>query len=186
LTTHEEFTAPKSRLAEDIALLEWAHIEAYDAAPTPTPASEFLANVTEATVFQLQPSVRLLDLSYPVDELLIAVRQGAGSSDTSSNNAAANRKVSAVRRVAKLPPAQIWLAAHRQEFMVYYKRLTPEEYRMLTAIQAGTALGVAFEAAFTNSSMDEEARPGFLQECFHQWTILGWLCEPTVPSQETA
>jgi len=185
LTEHQQLTAPKSRLAEDIALLEWAHIEAYDAATTPTPASEFLANVTEATVFQLQPSVRLLDLSYPVDELLIAVRQGTGSSDTSSNNAAATRKVSAVRRVAKLPPVQIWLAAHRQEFTVYYKRLTPEEYRMLTAIQSGAALGVAFEAAFTNSSMDEAVRPGFLQECFHQWAVLGWLCESEPPAQET-
>lgn len=186
LTNHKEFTAPKSRLAEDIALLEWAHIEAYDAATTPTPTPEFFANVTEATVFQLQPSVRLLHLSYPVDKLLIAVRQGAGSSDTSSNNAAATRKVNAVRRVAKLPPDQIWLAVHRQEFMVYYKRATPEEYRMLTAIQAGEALGVAFEAAFTNSSVDEAARPAFLQDCFHQWAILGWLCERELPSQVSA
>jgi len=177
LTTHQEFTAPKTRVAEDMVLLEWAHIEAYDAASTPAPTAEFFANVTDATVFQLQPSVRLLHLNYPVDELLIAVRQSAGSSETSTNNATATRKVNALRRGAKLPPARIWLAVHRQEFTVYYKRLTPEEYRMLTAIQSGAALGDAFEAAFIDSSMDEAARPAFLKECFHQWTVLGWLCE---------
>lgn len=185
LTNHKEFTAPKSRLAEDIAGLEWAHIEAYDAATTPPPTPEFFANVTEATVFQLQPSVRLLDLSYPVDDLMIAVRQDAGSNDTSTNNATATRKVSTLRRVANLPPDRIWLAVHRQEFTVYYKRLTPEEFRMLTAIQAGNALGVAFEAAFANSTMDEADRPAFLQECFHQWAILGWLCKPALSSQES-
>lgn len=185
LTTHQEFTAPKIRVAEDMALLEWAHIEAYDAATTPTPIPEFFANANEATVFQLQPSVYLLDLNYPVVELLIAVRQSAGSSDTSTNNATATRKESAVRRVAKLPPARIWLAVHRQEFTVYYKRLTFEEYRMLSAIQSGAALGVAFEAAFIDSSMDEAARPAFLQECFHQWAVLGWLCEHKLHSQES-
>ncbi len=186
LTSHKEFTEPASHLAEDMARLEWAHIEAYDAATMPTPTSEFFANVKESTVFQLQPSVHLLELSYPVDELLIAVHQGAGSSDTSSNNAAATRKVHAVRRVAKLPPTRIWLAVHRQEFTVYYKRLRLEEYRMLAAIQAGAELGVAFEAAFASSQMDEAASPAFLQECFHHWTLLGWLCEPAPPNQEFA
>ena len=185
LTSHSEFTAPKNRLAEDVVRLEWAHIEAYDAATASTPTPQFFANVTDTTVFQLQPSVRLLDLSYPVDDLLIVVRQSAGSSDTTTNNATAYRKINAVRRVAKLPPSQIWLAVHRQEFTVYYKRLTFEEYRMLTAIQAGQALGVAFESAFADSTMDEADRPAFLQECFHQWVILGWLCEPVLSTQET-
>ena len=186
LTSHEEFTAPKSRLAEDVVRLEWAHIEAYDAATTPTPTPEFFANITDQITFQLQPSVRLLALSYPVDELLIAVRQGAGSSDTSSNNAMATRKSHAVRRVAALAPVQIFLAVHRQEFMVYYKRLQPEEYRMLTAIQSGAALGEVFAIAFSNSSMDEGVRASFLQECFHQWAVLGWLCEPKHSLDDTA
>ena len=56
---------------------------------------------------------------------------------------------------------------------------------MLTAIQAGEVLGTAFEAAFTNSSMDEAVRLNFLQECFHQWAVLGWLCEREVTTQET-
>jgi hypothetical protein len=57
---------------------------------------------------------------------------------------------------------------------------------MLAAIQAGAELGVAFEAAFASSQMDEAASPAFLQECFHHWTLLGWLCEPAPPNQEFA
>src|SRR5260370_15452477 len=33
LANHEELTVPKSCLAQDVVRLEWAHIEAYDAAP---------------------------------------------------------------------------------------------------------------------------------------------------------
>jgi len=62
--------------------------------------------------------------------------------------------------------------------MVYYKRLQPEEYRMLTAIQSGATLRDAFAAAFSNSSMDEAGRASFLHECFRQCAVLGWLCEP--------
>jgi hypothetical protein len=175
LINHEEFTAPRSRLAQDVVRLEWAHIEAYDAATTPTPTPEFFASITDETVLRLQPCIRLLDLSYPVDELLIAVRQDAGSNDTSSNNATATRKIPAVRRVAQLAPSPIWLAVHRQEFTVYYKRLQPEEYRMLTAIQSGAALGEVFAAAFSDSEMDEAAQAAYLRECFQQWAVLGWL-----------
>jgi hypothetical protein len=178
LAKHEKLTVPKSRLAQDVVRLEWAHIEAYDAATIPPPAPEFFAAITDETVLRLQPCIRLLDLSYPADELLIAVRQDAGSNDTSSNNATATRKIPAVRRVAQLVPAPIWLAVHRQEFTVYYKRLQPEEYRMLTAIQSGAALGEVFAAAFSDSEMDEAAQAAYLQECFQQWAVLGWLCAP--------
>ena len=178
LAEHQELTTPKSLLAEDVVRLEWAHIEAYDAAVIPTPTPEFFASITDETVLRLQPCIRLLDLSYPVDELLIAVRQDAGSNDTSSNNATATRRIPAVRRVAQLAPSPIWLAVHRQEFTVYYKRLEPEEYRMLNAIQSGSPLGEVLATAFRDATMDETARAAMLQEAFQQWAILGWLCAP--------
>src|SRR5260370_21455399 len=78
-------------------------------------APEFFAAITDETVLRLQPCIRLLDLSYPADELLIAVRQDAGSNDTSSNNATATRKIPAVRRVAQLAPAPISLPVQRPE-----------------------------------------------------------------------
>ncbi|MGC2111406.1 MAG: putative DNA-binding domain-containing protein [Candidatus Korobacteraceae bacterium] len=178
LAEHEELTAPNSRLGQDVVRTEWAHIEAYDAATISPPTPELFTSITDETALRLQPCIRLLDLSYPVDELLIAVRQDAGSSDTSSNNATATRRVPAVRRVAQLAPSPIWLAVYRQEFTVYYKRLEPEEYRMLTAIQSGASLGEVFATAFSDATMDETAQAAFLQEAFQQWAILGWLCAP--------
>lgn len=186
LAEHEELTAPKSRLAQDVVRLEWAHIEAYDAATISPPTPEFFASITDETVLRLQPSIRLLDLSYPVDELLIAVRQDAGSNDTSTNNATATRRVPAVRRVAQLTPSPIWLAVHRQEFTVYYKRLEPDEYRMLTAIQSGASLGEVIATAFSDSALDETTQAAFLQGAFQQWSTLGWLCAPNQSDTQSA
>ena len=186
LTKHEELTAQKSRLVQDVVRLEWAHIEAYDAATITPPTPEFFASITGETVLRLQPCIRLLHLSYPADELLIAVRQDAGSNDTSSNNATATRKVPAVRRVSRLAPTPIWLAVHRQEFTVYYKRLQLEEYRMLTVIESGATLGEVFAAAFNDSAMDEATQAAFLEQSFQQWAVLGWLCAPDVSSRYTA
>jgi hypothetical protein len=185
LAEHEELTAPKSRLAQDVVRLEWAHIEAYDAATITPPTPEFFASITDETVLRLQPCIRLLDLSYPADELLIAVRQDAVSNDTSSNNATAARKIPVVRRVSRLAPAPIWLAVHRQEFTVYYKRLLPEEYRMLTAIQSGARLGEVFATAFSDCAMDEAAQAAILEESFQQWAVLSWLCAPDGSSRQT-
>lgn len=178
LRKNVELTGPKSRLAQEVVLVEWAHIEAYDAATVSPFPPESFASIGDETILELQPSVRLLDLSYPVDELLIAMRQDAGSNDTSSNNATAARKISVVRRVAQLRPDPIMLAVHRQEFTVYYKRLRMEEYRMLTAIQTGVPLSDVFATAFNNSLLDETAQAALLQECFQQWAVLGWLCAP--------
>src|SRR5260370_35357424 len=107
LTKHEKLTVPKSRLAQDVVRLEWAHIEAYDAATFPPPASDFFAAITDETVLRRQPCIRLLALSYPADELFIAVRQVPGRNGTSSNNAAAPRKIPAIRRAPQLQPAPI-------------------------------------------------------------------------------
>ena len=43
LRRNEELTGSRSRLAQDVVELEWAHIEAYDAASRPTPTPESLA-----------------------------------------------------------------------------------------------------------------------------------------------
>ncbi len=178
LTDHDDLTRPRTRLALDMVRLEWAHIEAYDAASYSTPSPEFLANIGEETRFRLQPGVRLLQLSYPVDDLSVDVRKGVGSSDTSSNNAVTSRKSRGVRRIAALAPAEIWLAVHRQEFTVYYKRLQAVEYRMLQSIHSGAPLGSVFEKAFEDSDLCNQDRAALLQQCFHQWGLLGWLYHP--------
>ncbi len=50
------------------------------------------------------------------------------------------------RRYARLKPQQIFLAVHRVEFTVYYRRLEPQEFHLLQAIGQGRPIGEALEA----------------------------------------
>ncbi len=66
--------------------LEWADIEAFDAAEYPVLTQAELASLGEDPVFHLQPNLQLLDLAYPVDELLLKVRETEEpETDISSN-----------------------------------------------------------------------------------------------------
>ena len=62
-------------MAFDIVLLEWTDIEASDAAELPRLTSDDLRNLGEDPIFHLQPHLRLLELAYPVDDLLLSIRQ---------------------------------------------------------------------------------------------------------------
>jgi hypothetical protein len=179
IVEHEGFTGADHVLAQDMVRFEWARIEAYDGASYPTLAPEYLASITGETCLGLQPCVRLLALSYPVDEFLVRLRQDVhASSDASSNNASATRKLHPVRRKIIISAMPIWLAVHRQDFTVYYKRLQREEFQMLIALQSGQSLDEVFSAEFLKSSVSEDDRPRFIQECFSQWTTLSWLFAP--------
>ena len=178
LEQHREWIEPRAELALDMVRLEWAHIEAFDSASEPVLTAADMASTNESTRFQLQPYLYLLRLHYPVDDLLIQVRSESGSSDTSSNNASVARRTKLVRKVADLEPEVLYLAVHRHENSVYYKRLEREDFLMLEALGAGLPLEEALEAAFTGSAIPEENRPFFLQEAFQSWSMLGWFRKP--------
>jgi hypothetical protein len=158
--------------------IEWAHIEAFDEAVEPSPTPEDFAAVDDETGFRLQPHLKLLRLHYPVDDLLIAVRNDTGSSDTSSNNARVSRRSKVVRTIAQMDPEEIYLAVHRHENSVYYKRLHPEDYRMLEVLATGANIEAAITAGFENSAIPEEERASFLQHAFQTWAELGWFVKP--------
>ena len=174
LAQHLELIEPHATLALDMVRLEWAHIEAFDSEQKPPLGTNAFAGVDEGSKLNLQPHLRLLALSYPVDDLLLQVRTENGSSASSTNNASVARKRRHVRHVAALAPRPIHLAVHRHENTVWYKPISVEEFRLLSALQSGATLGQAMEAAFTGSEMPEDERPGFLQEAFATWAMLGW------------
>ncbi len=179
LGTHPQYIEPHVTLALDMVSLEWAHIEAFDSEECPRIGPEALAGIGEDSVLHLQPYIRLLALSYPVDDLLIQVRSEAGSSTSAANNASASRKRRHVRRVAALAPRTIWLAVHRHENSVWYKPLDEEEFRLLSALLAGKTLGTAVDECFSASAIPEEQRPAWLQEAFAAWAALGWITSET-------
>jgi hypothetical protein len=178
LRDHPEYAAPHLTLALDMVRLEWAHIEAFDEGALPPLSPEALGGLSEHSVLSLQPYLRVLALSYPVDDLLLKARNEEGSSTSSANSANTVRKRHHVRRVAALPPRPMHLAVHRHENAVWYKPLAPEEFNLLSALLAGKPLGEALEDAFSASSIPEDQRPPFLQEIFAVWSSLGWFCGP--------
>ncbi|HEY3936694.1 MAG TPA: DNA-binding domain-containing protein [Bryobacteraceae bacterium] len=178
LITNPKWIRSSERLALDMVRLEWAHIEAFDGAfePVLTPA-EIEAEGLELRV-ALQPYVRLLELAYPVDDLLIEVHDSEGGTDVASNAARLSQLRKRVRHYAKPEPEPIYLAVHRLENSVYYKRLSIEAFRMLEALRERASLEQAIDRAFENSSLPEAERLSGLQQWFGNWAQLGWFCRP--------
>src|SRR5260370_18208806 len=113
----------KRVLALDMVRLEWADIEAFDGQAKPPLLSEDLREI-EVPNLQLciQPYVQLLELHYPVDDLLLEVKHGDDTPDFASNAMQERLKHSNVRTYTKLDPARIFLAVHRLDFSVYFRR----------------------------------------------------------------
>lgn len=174
LADRPEYVDPRRELAMDMARLEWAHIEAFDASEEEVLDPDDLAAIDDDSRLRLQPHLRVLELNYPVDDLLIELRNESGSSDSSSNNASVARKKKHVRRVAILDPENIFLAVHRHQNSVYYKRLHREDFRLLQSLLAGDSIGAAIEAAFEGSSVPDDEHGAFLKEAFASWAALGW------------
>jgi hypothetical protein len=177
LNLHPRLIEPHAELARDMVRLEWAHIEAFDSEDKPPLGAEAFVRMGEDSTLRLQPHVRLLVLSYPVDDLLLQVRTENGSSASSTNSASTARKRHHVRHVAALTPRPMHLAVHRHQNSVWYKPLALEEFRLLTALRDEKPLGEAMELAFVGSSIPEEDRPGFLQAAFANWAMLGWFTQ---------
>jgi len=171
LKAHPDFAGKHFALAIDMIRLEWAHIEAFDNAERKALGPEDLLELGPDLVLALQPHIRLLDLQYSVDELRIRVSERSEEHARASNAVAAPSRRHIVRRYARLKPQQIFLAVHRVEFTVYYRRLDADEFRLLEAIGQGLPLG---EALGSQANLDPEN----VQTWFANWAQLGWLCRP--------
>ena len=177
LRKHPHWAGPKHALAVDIARLEWADIEAFDGAAEPVLRPENLGSDAGANLrLKLQPYVRLLDLKYPVDDLLLEVRKEDEDTDFASNAFQERHKRKRVQAVAKLKPAAIFLAVHRVDDSVYFRRIEREEFAILSALRSGKTLSQAIEAAFKKSKVPVQGRAAALQEWFQNWSTLGWFC----------
>jgi hypothetical protein len=165
-------------LAFDMARLEWAHIEAFDNAALPVLGPEDLLELGPDFRAALQPYVRLLHLQYPVDNLRIRVNADSDQHSTASNAVSMNRERNVRRYAVRRKPEDVHLAVHRVDFTVYYRRLAPEEFRLLKAIERGDSIGEAIDAAFADSALPPDEISPLLEQWFATWAALGWLCRP--------
>jgi hypothetical protein len=177
LRKHPKWAGSKKELAIDITRLEWADIEAFDGKEEPPLRPENLGGFADANLkLRLQPYISLLDLKYPVDDLLLEVRKEDEDTDFASNAFQEKHKRKRVQAVAKLNPAEIFLAVHRVDDSVYFRRVEREEFVILRALRDGKSLGKAIEAAFRKSRVPSAERAESVRKWFQNWATLGWFC----------
>jgi hypothetical protein len=182
LRDHPEFAGSRLALALDVVRVEWACIEAFDNAEfAPLTVTE-AAGLDAESRLALQPHVRLLALDYPADDLVLDMHQkqrresseaGARPEDLSDDE----------HTPIRLRKQKTWLAVHRADYSLYYKRLMREEYRTLAALQSGMTLPDALEAGFEGSRASIATRIQLVQSWFANWAELGWLYKASAQTE---
>ncbi len=165
---------PHRELLVDMARLEWAYIEAFDAKETELLTAEQVAAIPvdawEHARFELSPSVRLVRAWYPVSDLRRALR-------AAEENAAP----------IPLPERQsLHLVVYRRELRLWDKAIAPVQFELLEALAAGLALGEAAASVLARYPDAEDELSENIGEWFRRWGTLGWICriviEPAPPA----
>jgi hypothetical protein len=176
LETEPRWIGANPKLALDMARLEWAHIEAFDNAARPPLEIRSLAGRDPARLrLRLQPHLTLLALGHEVDEFLIKIKQGERLRSEASN-AIELRRASARRRLRRqLRPKSIFLAVHRHNDAVFYKRLDAAQFCMLSAFQKGATLAEAFDQLAHTAALTADTQEK-VKGWFETWASLAWFC----------
>jgi hypothetical protein len=175
LEANPKLTSPHSQLALDLARLEWAHTEAFDNEARPPLKIDDLIGLNPSKIrLQLQPHLTLLKLENEVDDFLIELKKNSGLRSEASNAMEQNHRHKKSRLAHGLKRKTNFLAVHRYQDLVYYKRLEPGRFRLLSALQKGATLEKAC-AELVGLKI-----PGNLgetiQKWFSDWAALGWFC----------
>ena len=168
-------TAPKNKLALDLARLEWAHIEAFDNAAVPALKAGDLAGVDASRIrLKLQPHLTLLKLENEVDDFLITLKKNSGLRSEASNAMEQDQHHQKMRAAPRLKPRVNFLAIHRYQEGIYYKQLERGQFVLLSALQQGANLEAACaKLVGLKIPGDLGATVG---EWFANWSALGWFC----------
>jgi hypothetical protein len=178
---HPSFVRPHARLALDMARLEWAEIVAFDGPQeTPLQPQDLVEGFDSRMKLPVQPCITLLELHYPVDDLLLEVNKGSEDGEAASNAVSDRRKRASVRRFRALRPQPIFLAVHRHDDSVYFRRLEPEAYGLLAALRDGKSIAAAISAGFRRSAIPVAERAETVRGWFELWAALGWFCRPSL------
>jgi hypothetical protein len=175
LGSHPEFTGRRHTLAIDVARIEWAFVESFDSGDCTPLTLPQIAALEAGSPLALQPHLQLMALSYPADNLVLSLhkREKRLTSEAGIQHEDAPE---APARLPNLRRRATWLAAHRVDLSVYYRRLECEEFLALAAIQQGKPIAEAIETAFAESRIPEARRAQRVQKWFNSWSQLGWIC----------
>jgi hypothetical protein len=181
LAENPRFAGRRHRLALDVTRVEWAFVEAFDGAERVPLTLDQVATLDGDSRLALQPHLRLVALEYPADDLVLALHQRE-KQQTSEAGVKHDEEMEAPAKLPGLRRRATWVAAHRVELSVYYRRLEREEFQTLTAIRNGASLGDAIMEGFAGSRVAEARRPEQIRNWFGTWGELGWICAPELES----
>jgi hypothetical protein len=181
LANNPAFTGRHYRLALDVARIEWAYVEAFDSAEWTPLTLDQVTTLDANSRLALQPHLQLLALDYAADEIVLDLhdREKRGRSEAG-----------VLRDEAPQPPVKLpklrrrptWIAAHRVDLTVYYRRLEAAEFHTLAAIRDGMPLAEALESGLQPRFGSRAPKPQKVQEWFANWAELGWICAPPLDS----
>lgn len=149
-------------LAVDMARLEWALVEASDAEELPPLAPSLLTQLgpddLDRSVFLLDPGLGLLELRYPVHELLDAAEVGELPGEPG--------------------PRTCWVVVYRKaDYTLHMREVSSTIFRALGLLRSGVALADALDqvAASLGSEAELEAMMASVGVWFAEWMAWGWL-----------
>jgi hypothetical protein len=175
LEANPKLTSPGAQLALDMARLEWAHTEAFDNEARPPLKTGDLIGLDAAKIrLQLQPHLTLLKLQNEIDDFLIELKKNSGLRSEASNAIEQNHRTKKTKVARGLKHKTNFLAVHRWQDLVYYKKLEPGQFRLLSTLQGGATLEKAcaeLAGLKISGNLGET-----IQKWFSDWAALGWFC----------
>jgi hypothetical protein len=177
LAHNPHFAGRRARLAEDVARVEWAFVEAFDNGEREPLTLEQISTLDGDSRLALQPHLRLIELEYPVDDLVLNLHKNE-KRQTSEAGVEHEEEEQGPAKLPLLRRKPTWLAAHRVDFSVYYLRLKRGEFHTLRAISEGRPLAEAIETGIISAPVPSAKRPQLVREWFTNWAELGWICAP--------
>lgn len=163
------WTGSRTALALEMARLEWAYIEAFDnEAKPPMNIDDLLGRSAGEIRLRLQPYITLLALQYPLDDFLISLHRHTGLRGETSNAIGHPRNGAASKMISLPKRKPVLLAVHRYKNRVFYKRLRPAQYELLSALNREASLERALEA------ISGRVRAEQIKTWFADWSALGW------------
>lgn len=176
LLDHPQYATPRRQMAIDMAHFEWAQTVAFDGqALPPLTVDDLLGADPDKLRLSLQPYLTLLDLHYPLDDFSIALKRHELRNDAS--NAINETSPRQLTRRPRLPhPKRTFVAVHRHDNSLYYKRLDTDGFVLLTALRVGKTLTHACAAAIDAMPPHSSDPAQRIQSLFKTWAALGWFC----------
>lgn len=165
----------------EMARFEWAQVVAFDREFLPPLNLASLTGLDPSKIkFRLQPYITLLELNYPFDDFFIALKKN----ESSHSESVAQRDLSKSKLDGKLAlpkKKRIWLAVHRLNNLLYYKRLEEPAFVLLSEIQKGRTVSQACEFLisdyFTKHPLIDLSDS--VQRWFSEWAMLNWFVAPS-------